>query len=63
MDDCCTPGCKGIKLLVLGIVLILVRLYTAWDIWMVVGVLLILKALMLFIMPVCPCGGKAKGRR
>lgn len=55
MDNCCTPRCMAIKLLVLGIILILVRLYTSWDIWIVLGVLAIIKAIMLFAMPVCPC--------
>jgi hypothetical protein len=60
----CNPMCKGAKLLVLGLVLILVRQYTTWDIWVVIGVLAILKALMLFFMPWCPsCNPKPKGRK
>ena len=51
----CIPACKATKLLVLGVILILVRLYTAWDIWVVIGALLVIKALMMYIMPVCPC--------
>jgi len=52
---------KGIalKMLILGIILILVRLYTAWDIWIVLGVLAIIKAIMLFMMP----GYKGERRR
>ncbi len=56
----CTPACKGMKLLLLGVILILVRYFTAWDIWVVIGVLMIIKALMLFIMPICPCQKKMK---
>ncbi len=51
MHEDCSPGMMALKLLVLGIILILVRLYTLWDIWGVIGVLLIIKALMIFIMP------------
>ncbi|MBU0461133.1 MAG: hypothetical protein KJ574_00960 [Nanoarchaeota archaeon] len=59
--DKCTPQCTAMKLLVFGIVLILVRMYTTWDIWIVIGALLIIKAIMLFIMPICPCiKGKKK---
>lgn len=39
--------------LVIGIVIILVRLYTNWDIWVVIGVLLIIKAIMMFKHPCC----------
>ena len=48
------------KLLIVGIILILVKLYTPWDMWLVVGTLLIIKAIILYIMPVCPCNTKAK---
>lgn len=56
----CQPQCIAMKLIVLGVVLILVRLYTNWDMWLVVGAILIIKAIMLFIMPVCPCVKKKK---
>lgn len=32
MDGCCTPKCMAMKLLVFGVVLILVRMYTEGDI-------------------------------
>jgi len=45
------PRFMATKLLVLGIVLIVVRLYTEWDIWVVFGVIVIIKAILMFIMP------------
>ncbi len=60
MEDDCTPQCKGAKLLIVGLILILVTLFTTWNIWLVIGAMLVIKALLLFIMPVCPCRGKAK---
>ncbi|MBS3079148.1 hypothetical protein J4218_03435 [Candidatus Pacearchaeota archaeon] len=58
MDECCTPKCKAVKFLVLGLILILVTLYTPWNIWVVLGVLLIIKAIIMFFMPNCACHGK-----
>lgn len=63
MDNCCTPRCVATKLLVMGVILILVRLYTAWDIWVVIGVLLIIKAIIMFFMPVCACETKPKKKK
>ncbi len=54
----CKPQCMASKVLVVGILLILVRMYTVWDIWVVIGALLIVKGLWLFAMPVCPCTKK-----
>ena len=59
----CTPRCWAMKLLVLGIVLILVRIYTAWDIWVVLGALLIAKGILVLIMPRCCCQDKPKAKR
>ena len=58
MHGDCTPQCMAMKLLVFGAILILVRLYTAWDIWVVLGALLVIKGLLLFIMPNCACNTK-----
>jgi hypothetical protein len=59
MDEC-TTQCKAGKMLVFGIILVLVRMFTDWDIWLVIGVLLIVKALSLFLMPKCMCQTKIK---
>ena len=51
MEGCC-KNMWAWKMLIVGLVFILVRLYTAWDIWVVIGVLMTIKALMMFMMPV-----------
>ncbi len=56
----CTPRCMAAKLLVLGIILILIRMYTTWDMWIVIGALLVIKAVLIFFMPVCGCQTKKK---
>lgn len=63
MEDCCTPGCKAMKMIVLGIVLILIRWLTNWDIWIVLGVIAILLGIKVLIWPVCPCHANLKKRK
>jgi len=58
MHGDCSPQCMAMKLLVLGVILVLVRLYTQWDIWVVLGALLIVKGFLLLIMPKCTCQTK-----
>lgn len=58
----CTPRCWAMTLLFLGIVLILVRIYTVWDVWIVLGVLLILKGFLVLIIPNC-CQTKPKSKK
>ncbi len=60
MHGDCTPQCMAMKLLVFGVILILVRLYTQWDIWVVLGTLLVIKAILLLIMPKCCCQKEPK---
>ena len=59
MEECCSGKTWALKWLILGIILIVVRIYTSWDIWVVLGVLLVIKALILIIMPMC-CKTKKK---
>jgi len=57
----CTPQCHAIKMMVIGIVLILVRLYAKqWDIWVVLGAIIAIKGLVTFAMPACKCETKKK---
>ncbi len=52
MCECCEGKAWAIKLLVLGIILIAVRLYKpSWDIWVVIGVLAIIKSIIIFVLP------------
>ncbi|MBU0457535.1 MAG: hypothetical protein ABH824_06090 [Nanoarchaeota archaeon] len=58
-----TSKSKAAKLAVLGVVLILVRLYTVWDIWIVIGALILIKALLLLVMSCYPCTKDAKKKK
>ncbi|MDP2749205.1 MAG: hypothetical protein Q8O89_00040 [Nanoarchaeota archaeon] len=60
MEECCTPQCKAMKLLIAGLILILVTVYTTWNIWIVIGAMMVIKAIIMFAMPNCPCHGKDK---
>jgi membrane-bound ClpP family serine protease len=48
------------KLLVLGVILILVRVFTKWDMWIVLGVILIIKAIAMLVIPGKMSNEKAK---
>lgn len=50
-------GKKAVMLFIFGLVILLARLYTKWDIWIVLGVLMIVKALLMAVMSMC-CQGK-----
>lgn len=65
MEGCCTAKCKATKLLIMGILLILVRVYFPnWDLFRIIGILLIIKAVVVFFMPACPwCKPKAGRKR
>ncbi len=67
MENNCVGGicskCRAGKLLVLGLVLLYARLYTAWDIWVVVGSLLALKGLIMLVKPACAHCAVKKRRR
>jgi len=55
-----TSQCRATMLLIVGIILIVARLYTTWDIWVVIGGLLVVKAICIYIMPNCKCTTKKK---
>jgi hypothetical protein len=59
----CKPYCIATKLLVAGIVLILVTLFTTWNIWIVIGAMLIIKAIIMFIAPNCCCHKKEEEKK
>lgn len=57
MDTTCHDGycakCHASKFVVVGLILIANQLYIHWDVWVVLGVLLVLKGIMKFAMPTC----------
>ena len=57
MDSTCHDGycakCHGSKWIVFGLILIVNQLYLKWDIWVVLGVLVVLKGIMKLSMPSC----------
>ena len=57
MGDCCghTSKCHGTMLLIVGAVLVANQKWFKWDIWVVIGVLLVVKGLVKMAMPVCAC--------
>ena len=64
MCECCSPKTWAIELAICGIIFILVRLYTTWDIFVVIGALMVIKAIWLFFMPsTCTCDDKPKKKK
>lgn len=47
------------KAIVIGLILLINQLYTGYDIWVVIGTLLIIKGVIKLLMPQCGCGGCA----
>ena len=70
MDPMCHDGycakCHGAKWIVFGLILIVNQLYLGWDIWVVLGLLIVLKGIMKLAMPSCshcqPSMAMKKGR-
>ena len=52
MESVCGK-CWGGMLVLIGLILVLVRLYTMWDIWVVMGVILIVGGFLLMANPTC----------
>ncbi len=68
MDPTCHHGacakCWAAKYIIIGLILIANQYWFKWDIWVVIGVLLILKGLLKWAKPTCPhCEAPAKGKK
>lgn len=57
MEATCHDGycakCHGGKWVVVGLILIVNQRYLMWDIWVVIGILVVLKGIMKLAMPSC----------
>ena len=56
-DDCCCgmcTKCHAGKYIVVGLILLANQYYLKWDIWVVLGVLLVLKGVLKLVKPCCP---------
>ena len=68
MDPTCHDGacakCWAAKYIIIGLILIANQYWFKWDIWVVLGALLILKGLLKWAKPACPhCEAPAKGKK
>ena len=71
MDSTCHDGycgkCHAGKFIVVGIILVANQWWFHWDIWVVIGVLLVLTGIMKLAMPMCshcqPSMAMKKGRK
>jgi len=59
-DDCCCgmcTKCHAGKYIVVGLILLANYYWLKWDIWVLIGALLVLKGLLKLVKPNCPhCG-------
>ena len=56
-DDCCCgmcTKCHAAKYIVVGLILLANQYWLKWDIWVVIGVLLVLKGVLKMVKPNCP---------
>ena len=61
MGNCCEPGCKAMKMVFLGALLIANEYYFGWNWWYLFGGLFVFKGLMvLAIKGKCCCNTKKK---
>lgn len=63
MHEGCSHKGMAVKLLVLGLILILVRTYTLWDMWIVVGAILVIKAVLIYFIPHNCCEAKPEVKK
>jgi uncharacterized membrane protein HdeD (DUF308 family) len=57
----CTPQCHGIKILIAGLILVVNQIWQIFDVWLVVGLLVVAKGLL--CMRPCPCQGSAPAKK
>lgn len=61
MGNCCEPGCKAMKMVVLGALVIANEYYLKWNWWYLLGGLLVFKGLMVMAFKgKCCCTDKKK---
>jgi len=59
----CNRWMAAVKMFVVGLILILITLYTNWDLGLVLGVLVIIKGLLIAFMPMHSCSCETKGKK